>query len=98
MTYSYDALDNLTGVTQAGVSPGRTFSYSSRKLLTGATNPESGTTSYTYDPNGNVATRTMGGITTNYSYNELDQISGKTYSDANTAVPTPPVSYGYNHG
>ena len=96
--YSYDALDNLTGVTPASGSS-RAFNYSSRKLLTSAFNPESGTTSYTYDNNGNLQMRTDNrGIAASYTYNGLDQISGKTYSDYSTSYPTPWVSYGYNKG
>ena len=44
-TYSYDALDNLTGVVQGVQS--RSFVYSSLSRLTSATNPESETTTYT---------------------------------------------------
>ena len=58
-TYTYDALDNLTGVTQLGVV-GRSFSYSSLGRLTSATNPEtgplgaSGTSTSAYDGDGNL--------------------------------------------
>jgi YD repeat-containing protein len=44
-TYSYDALDSLTTVTQGTQT--RTFVYDSLKRLLSATNPESGTTTYT---------------------------------------------------
>jgi YD repeat-containing protein len=50
--YTYDALDNLTTVAQ-GVQT-RTFVYDSLNRLTSATNPESGTVTYTYDNNGNL--------------------------------------------
>jgi YD repeat-containing protein len=57
--YGYDALDNLVSVQHSGdAAPSRTFAYDSLKRLKSATNPESGTTSYTYDHNGNVATVT----------------------------------------
>jgi len=95
--YSYDALDNLAAVTQTGVT-GRTFTYSSLSRLTSAYNPETGTVGYTYDANGNVLSRTRGGVTASYTYNELDQISGKTYSDYNNPNPTPWVNYTYNRG
>jgi RHS repeat-associated protein len=65
--YSYDALDNLTGVTQAG-SRQRTFVYDSLSRLISSTNPESNTngsgvgnptaTTYSYDSNGNVVSKT----------------------------------------
>jgi YD repeat-containing protein len=82
-------------VTQPGVNA-RTFHYSSLSRLLDATNPESGFVSYIYDPNGNVQTRTRNGVTTAYTYNELDQITDTTYSDYNSAHPTPWVHYGYN--
>jgi len=45
-TYEYDPLDNLTSVAQGAQT--RAFSYSSLGRLRNATNPESGTISYTY--------------------------------------------------
>src|SRR3989441_7326202 len=54
-TYQYDALNNLTQVSQGAET--RTFAYNSLSRLTSATNPESGSTSYTYDANGNVLTK-----------------------------------------
>lgn len=50
--YAYDALDNLSGVTQGSQS--RTLSYDSLSRLGYAINPESGTTNYDYDNNGNL--------------------------------------------
>ena len=59
--YSYDALDNLTAVRQKATNCTggqlRTFAYDSLGRLTSATNPESGTASYTYDGNGNLLTK-----------------------------------------
>src|SRR6185369_907288 len=43
-TYGYDALDDLTSVTQGAQT--RTFVYDSLKRLTRAINPESGTINY----------------------------------------------------
>lgn len=91
-SYAYDALDNLVRVTQPSGSA-RTFAHSSLKLLTGTSNPESGAASYTYDGNGNVLTRTLGGITTTYTYSGLDLIKTKTYSDSGA---TPWVTYTYD--
>jgi YD repeat-containing protein len=101
-TYSYDALDNLVSVAQPGVLT-RTFNYNSLSRLGSAFNPEtkttddpdpqSGTTLYTYDANGNVAMRTLGTKVTTYTYDELDELTGKGYNDS-----TPPVTYSYNKG
>jgi RHS repeat-associated protein len=98
--YAYDALDDVTSVTPPsdcgtppGACTGRTFLYSSLKRLTSANNPENGPITYTYDANGNLHTRTSGGITTSYSYDELDGLTGKTYSDSSLSA-----SYFYNKG
>ena len=65
-SYKYDPLNNLLSVVQGSQLPGctsggtsvsRSFAYDSLSQLTSACNPESGTTSYTYDPNGNVKTK-----------------------------------------
>jgi YD repeat-containing protein len=65
-SYQYDALGNLTGVQQGGVS--RSFTYDSLSRLLTAANPESGTTCYGtlsngscvngYDGNNNLIART----------------------------------------
>ncbi|MGH9354691.1 MAG: RHS repeat-associated core domain-containing protein, partial [Terriglobia bacterium] len=88
--YSYDALDNLTGVTQGGQT--RTFIYDSLSRLTSTTNPESGNTTYTYDANGNVQTKKDArNITTTYAYDASNRLSSKTYSDG-----TPTASFFYD--
>src|ERR1700722_1853778 len=51
--YIYDVLNHLTGVTQNAQSSGnqqaRAFAYDDLGRMTSETNPESGTTTYTYD-------------------------------------------------
>src|SRR4029077_4935937 len=70
----------------------RTFAYDSLSRLTQASNPESGSTSYVYDANGNVLTKTDAlGFTTNYSPSDLpidalNRIRKKTYSNGDPAV------------
>ena len=91
--YTYDALNDLTSVTQGiGTPETRSFTYDSLSRLLTATNPESGTIGYTYDANGNLFTRTDArGIKITYSYDDINRLLGKTYSDA-----TYPVSYTYD--
>ncbi|MDP9337480.1 MAG: hypothetical protein M3P45_01290, partial [Acidobacteriota bacterium] len=92
-TYSYDALDNLTSVVQAG-SRNRTFTYNSLSQLLTAINPESGTLTYTYDSNGNVKTKVAplpnqtgtSTVTTGYTYDALNRLTQKSYSDGSLAV------------
>ena len=54
--YGYDALNDLTSVTQSGQT--RSFVYDSLGRLKTAINPESGTIGYTYDANGNLVAKT----------------------------------------
>lgn len=80
-SYSYDALDNLTTVTQGTQT--RTFVYDSLKRLTSATNPESGTVTYSYDNNSNLLTKTDArSITSTYTYDALNRNTQVDYSDA----------------
>jgi YD repeat-containing protein len=59
----------------------RSFVYNSYKQLKQATNPESGTTSYSYDNNGNLLTKTdaRGWITT-YGYDALNRNTTVDYT------------------
>lgn len=109
--YTYDPLDDLTNVNQKGsnVSYARTrsFVYDSLSRLTQAQNPESGTISYVYDANSNVASKTAlspnqsstgtATVTSAYTYDVLNRLTGKSYSDTYSQNPaTPAVSYGYD--
>jgi RHS repeat-associated protein len=101
-TYSYDTLDDLTSVAP-GYGSGRSFTYDSLRRLQTAYNPESGTTSYTYDENGNLTSRTdarnivtcygnLNGSTCDYSgYDQLNRPTKRSYSDG-----TATVTYLYN--
>jgi RHS repeat-associated protein len=87
--YSYDALSNLLNVTQTGVGNEtpriRSFFYDSLSRLTSSANPETGTISYGYGANGNMNYKTDArGITTNYSYDALNRLTDKTFSDGQT--------------
>jgi RHS repeat-associated protein len=113
--YRYDALDNLICAVQTGTanpsfsscaaSPAswrpRSFVYDSLSRLTSATNPESGTISYTYDANGNVQSKTAPEpnatsgsptVTTTYTYDALNRLTQKSYSGMTAAT----VQYAYD--
>jgi RHS repeat-associated protein len=91
-SYSYDVLDNLTGVTQ-GVQT-RTFVYDSLKRLTAVTNPESGTVLYGYDANGNLTSKLdANSITTTLAYDAMNRIISKSYNDS---PQTPAVNFFYD--
>ncbi|MGH9641341.1 MAG: hypothetical protein ACRD3Q_02835, partial [Terriglobales bacterium] len=65
----------------------RRFTYDSLSRLLSARNPESGTISYTYDADGNVATKTNArGITSNLYYDALHRLTYRSYSDTTPAV------------
>jgi RHS repeat-associated protein len=109
--YLYDALSDLTSVTQKGSSStnsrNRSFQYDSLSRLANAANPESGTVTYTYDADGNVITKTalspnqpQSGtktVVTNYSYDALNRLTARTYADAYSSnAPTPPAGFVYD--
>ena len=86
-SYAYDTLNDLTLVCQgaalvSGLCPSgtqsRAFVYDSLARLKSATNPESGTTSYTYDYNGNLTYKTdSNGNDTTLAYDALNRITFK---------------------
>ena len=89
-SYSYDALDSLTTISQAVQT--RTFAYSSLGRLTSAINPESGAFTYVYDNNGNLTSKVDArSITTSFVYDLLDRVTTRIYSDG-----TPGVTYTYD--
>ena len=101
--YQYDVLGNLSRVDQKGGDPNsanwrtRTFIYDSLSRLTSATNPESGTITYTYDSNTScptpnsfatllVSKTDARGVRTCFQYEPLNRMSQKNYSTSDTAV------------
>jgi RHS repeat-associated protein len=99
-TYSYDLLDNLTGVDQGGQL--RSFVYTSLTRLEKSTNPENGTYCYGYDKAGNLITKTHPagqscpspleqGDYVSMAYDNLNRITTKTYHDG---TPTAIFQYG----
>jgi len=98
-SYTYDVLIDLVGVYQCGnVNPcspatagvqSRTFAYDSLKRLSSATNPESGTISYTYDSNGNLLTRLDArGIYAHNTYDALNRVTRRWYNSSATSTLT----------
>jgi RHS repeat-associated protein len=90
--YTYDVLDDLTGVSQGTQT--RTFVYDSLKRLTSATNPESGTVTYGYDANGNLTSKVdPRSVTTTIAYDAINRVTTRSYNDN---PQTPAVSYFYD--
>jgi RHS repeat-associated protein len=98
--YTYDALGDLTGVVQAG-SHNRTYIYDGLSRLTSKNNPESGFVSYTYNTNGDLATKVAPApnqtgtttVTTTYTFDLLHRLTKKAYSDG-----TPTASFLFDSG
>lgn len=98
--YEYDARSNLRQVNQGEQT--RLFNYDSLSRLLSATSPESGNnggngaTFYEYDRASNLVQRTdPRGAVTSYTYDSLNRLATKTYTNS-TAEVTPPVSYFYD--
>lgn len=104
--YNYTARGELSSVGQAGltgdVARNRSFTYDWLSRLITATNPETGTICYGvwngstcingYDANGNLANLTDArNINTNYTYDALNRLTFKHYTDGESLV-----GYGYD--
>ena len=109
--YQYDALDDLLRVDQKGTAPSdssqwrtRLFTYDSLSRLINASNPESGSISYTYDNDSNLQTKTApqanqtgtATTTTTYCYDQLNRLNTKTYSAVSCPATSPEVRYFYD--
>jgi RHS repeat-associated protein len=92
--YGYDAQGNLTSVVQG--SETRSYSYDGLSRVTQSTTPEGGTTSFYFTTSGGalcannqklVCRKTDArGITTTYTYDALDRLTGKSYSNGDASV------------
>jgi RHS repeat-associated protein len=89
--FKYDALDNLTEVTDPkGLKT--TYARNGFGEVVTQTSPDTGVTAFTYDSAGNVLTRTDArGVTANYSYDALGRTTAVTFSD-----PAADIHYVYD--
>ncbi|HEV7643588.1 MAG TPA: RHS repeat-associated core domain-containing protein [Pyrinomonadaceae bacterium] len=93
--YTYNVLGSLTKVRQG--SQIRSFTYNSLSLLTSAANPESGTTNYQYDANGNLISKIDArGVIVSYAYDALNRVKQRSYSGESGGYSTPMVTYEYD--
>ncbi|HYY72549.1 MAG TPA: RHS repeat-associated core domain-containing protein, partial [Candidatus Bathyarchaeia archaeon] len=95
-SYSYDTMGNLLSVSQGGLNS-RTFQYNSLSELISSTNPEAGQIQYTYDADGNPITRITPKpnqtspsvtVTATFTYDPLNRLLTKSYSDGSTPQAT----------
>ena len=119
--YQYDSLGNLICVVQKGTDTSaftncgsapstwrpRLFTYDSLSRLLTASNPESGTISYTYDGNGNLTQKTSPkpdqsnpATTTkiNYCYEALNRVTSKAYNTTACPPASAAATYSYDQG
>ncbi|WP_369944440.1 RHS repeat-associated core domain-containing protein [Xanthomonas medicagonis] len=84
--FGYDALDNLTKVTDPkGLDT--TYAYNGLGDLTKLTSPDTGVTTYTYDSAGNRATQTDArNVKTTYGYDALNRLTQVTYPTSSLNV------------
>jgi RHS repeat-associated protein len=85
-TYTYDALDRVTQVTDPS-GYNTTYQYDGLSDPTSTTSPDSGTKAKTYDAAGNVLTATdANGNTVTYTYDAIDRRLTGTYADSSKNV------------
>jgi RHS repeat-associated protein len=108
--YTYDVLNDLTGVTQNAQSTpnqqARTYAYDDLRRMTSETNPETGTTAttYTYDTDTTCGTSKgdlvkkvdQVGNTICYAYDALHRITSVTYPSGSYASVTPGKHFVYD--
>jgi YD repeat-containing protein len=105
--YTYDVLGDLLTVSQLGNSSTdttrtRSFTYDSLSRLISSTNAETGTISYQYTTNAALCAGDTSlpcsktdarGITTNYSYDTLNRLLSKTYTNDTTGTASSCYQY-----
>ncbi|HKV28028.1 MAG TPA: hypothetical protein VJN90_07130, partial [Candidatus Acidoferrales bacterium] len=94
--YTYDAANNLTGVVQGAEA--RSFTYDGLGRKTSESTPEAGTISLNYtgcsgDSSDLCSKTDARGIATTYTYDALNRIKSKSYSNSQGSV-----TYSYDQG
>jgi YD repeat-containing protein len=94
-TYTYNPLDQLTQINQAGQT--RSFAYDGYGRLQSRTTPEQGTTTYTYFADDAVQTVTDArGATATLTYNNRGLVTGITYGVPAGVAATPNATFTYD--
>jgi RHS repeat-associated protein len=103
-SYSYDPMDDLTGVTQ--LKQRRTFTYDGLKRPLSVQCPESGLITYLYDNIGNLTQKTdprangTNHVQTNYAYDALNRLISRSCTVPTGITPqvgsTPTVTFTYD--
>ena len=103
LEYAYDLSGRMTkeSRTENGATLESSYIYDALGQLTGFERSDGITEAYTYDPVGNMLTKTVGGVKTQYSYNAANQLvsdgENRYVYDANgNLTQKGNVSYAYN--
>jgi RHS repeat-associated protein len=110
--YAYDADANLTSLTHNGITKTYTYATNTGLGVTGgphaptATTTGGATTTYSYNPNGQLTTKTAGGVTSSYTWDPQGRLASATIGGATStftygpdgtrwlrATPTETVAY-----
>jgi RHS repeat-associated protein len=94
VAFTYDALGNMLSASRGGATMTLTYDIAGRKQA--MSDPDMGNWSYTYDALGSMTSQTDArACVTNLSYDMLNRLTGKTYSNCPT---TPSVTFTYDQG
>jgi RHS repeat-associated protein len=101
-SYSYNALNKLTGVSQSGQT--RSYGFDALGRLTSETNPETGTTTYTYDsdstcgssPGDMVKKVDAIGNVICFHYDTIHRLTSTTYPSGSYSGSTPEKVFVYD--
>ena len=86
-SYTYDPLGKLTQVSHGDQT--RTYSYTSLARLSSVANPESGTSTFVYDSNGNLLVKTDArSASTHVSYDALNRPTRRWYNGSSSTTST----------
>ncbi len=98
--YSYNVHSQLTQVTmtRGATTQTRTFVFDSNGRMTSSTNPENGTVSYTYHPDGQMATKTAAnGNWVEYDWNAFKRpVQVRRFSSSGLEDTCNRLDYSYN--
>jgi YD repeat-containing protein len=99
--YTYDALNHLTqvGMPRQGFTQTRTFNYDpSTQRLSSVQTPESGTTSYSYNGDGTIQSKTDAkGQQIQYTYDQFQRVTKSEAYPAGASQPDPCQTVDYQY-
>lgn len=89
--YTYDGLNRLTGAATVAAATA-----CSAGIATDGSGPDPYSQAYAYLDNGNMTTRTAGGVTTTYTYGTTGALTGGPHAPTKATTGAAVASYSYN--